>query len=308
MAICVLLSLSASYAQKENVKTESVKIFGNCQMCKVTIEKAGNVKKVANVAWDKNTKMATLTYDSLKTNQDEILKRIALAGYDSEYFLAPDDAYAKLDDCCRYARVLKPERVATKDGAMSASNHEKMNHSEMKMDKGDHSNMKMDDGKNMKMDDGKNMSMKPEKADFNQLTVVFDNYFVVKDALVRTDGAMASAKSNELLSSINAVKMEKLPMDVHTVWMKVLKDIIEETNGIASTKDAAKQRSNFMSLSKNIYALMKVSKYEEPVYYQFCPMANNGKGANWLSKDIAIKNPYYGSMMMTCGKTVETIK
>ena len=308
MAICVLLSLSASYAQKENVKTESVKIFGNCQMCKVTIEKAGNVKKVANVAWDKNTKMATLTYDSLKTNQDEILKRIALAGYDSEYFLAPDDAYAKLDDCCRYARVLKPERVATKDGAMSASNHEKMNHSEMKMDKGDHSNMKMDDGKNMKMDDGKNMSMKPEKADFNQLTVVFDNYFVVKDALVRTDGAMASAKSNELLSSINAVKMEKLPMDVHTVWMKVLKDIIEETNGIASTKDAAKQRSNFMSLSKNIYALMKVSKYEVPVYYQFCPMANNGKGANWLSKDIAIKNPYYGSMMMTCGKTVETIK
>ena len=150
--------------------------------------------------------------------------------------------------------------------------------------------------------------MKPEKADFNQLTVVFDNYFVVKDALVRTDGAMASAKSNELLSSINAVKMEKLPMDVHTVWMKVLKDIKEETNGIASTKDAAKQRSNFMSLSKNIYALMKVSKYEEPVYYQFCPMANNGKGANWLSKDITIKNPYYGSMMMTCGKTVETIK
>lgn len=63
-----------------------------------------------------------------------------------------------------------------------------------------------------------------------------------------------------------------------------------------------------MTLSKNIYALMKVSKYDEPVYYQFCPMANNGKGANWLSKDIAIKNQYYGSMMMTCGKTVEIIK
>ena len=252
--------------------------------------------------------MATLTYDSLKTNQDEILKRIALAGYDNEHFLAPDDAYAKLDECCRYARVLKPERVATKDGAMSASNHEKMNHSEMKMDKGDHSNMKMEDHSNMKMDDGKNMSMKHEKADFNQLTAVFDNYFAVKDALVRTDGAMASAKSKELLNTINAVKMEKLPMDVHNVWMRVLKDFKEETNGISSTQDAVKQRSNFMSLSKNIYSLMKVSKYEVPVYYQFCPMANNGKGANWLSKDIAIKNPYYGSMMMTCGKTVETIK
>jgi copper chaperone CopZ len=308
MAICVLLSFSACYAQKENVKTESVKIFGNCEMCKNTIEKAGNVKKVVNVSWDKNTKMAMLTYDSLKTNQDEILKRIALAGYDSEQFLAPDDAYAKLDECCRYARVLKPERVATKDEAMSAGNHEKMNHADMKME--DHSSMKMDneDHSKMKMDDGKNKSAKSAKAEPNQLKAVFDNYFAVKDALVQTDGAMASAKSKELLNAINAVKMEKLPMDVHNVWMKILKDLKEETMGISSIKDAAKQRNNFMTLSKNIYALMKVSKYEEPVYYQFCPMANNGKGANWLSKDNTIKNPYYGSMMMTCGKTVETLK
>lgn len=326
MAIFVLLSFSASYAQKENVKTESVKIFGNCEMCKATIEKAGNVKKIANVIWDKNTKMATLIYDSLKTNQDEILKRIALAGYDSEHFLAPDDAYAKLDDCCRYARVLKPERVATKDGAMSASNHEKMSHSDMKMedhskmkmdkeehssmkiDKEDHSKMNMEDHSSMKMDNNKDMSMKAEKPETSQLTAVFDNYFAVKDALVQTDGAMTSIKSKELLNAINAVKMEKLPMDVHMVWMKILKDLQEETKSIASTKDAAKQRSNFMTLSKNMYDLMKVSKYEQPVYYQFCPMANNGKGANWLSKDNAIKNPYYGSMMMTCGKTVETIK
>jgi hypothetical protein len=252
--------------------------------------------------------MATLTYDSLKTNQDEILKRIALAGYDSEQFLAPDDAYAKLDECCRYARVLKPERVATKDEAMNASNHEKMNHSEMKTE--DHSKMKMDkeDHSSMKMDKENITPKKTEKPEPNQLTAVFDNYFAVKDALVQTDGAMASAKSKELLNAINAVKMEKLPMDVHTVWMKILKDLKEETTGISSIKDAAKQRSNFMTLSKIIYALMKVAKYEEPVYYQFCPMANNGKGANWLSKDNTIKNPYYGSMMMTCGKTVETIK
>jgi hypothetical protein len=37
-------------------------------------------------------------------------------------------------------------------------------------------------------------------------------------------------------------------------------------------------------------------------------MANSGKGANWLSKENAIKNPYYGSSMLTCGKTVEIIE
>lgn len=54
--------------------------------------------------------------------------------------------------------------------------------------------------------------------------------------------------------------------------------------------------------------LIKVSKQETPIYYQFCPMANNGKGANWLSKENVVKNPYYGSMMLSCGKVTETIK
>jgi hypothetical protein len=66
-------------------KTETVKVFGNCDMCKANIEKAGNIKKTAEVIWDKDSRMAT-TYDAAKTNTDEILKRIALVGYDSDKF------------------------------------------------------------------------------------------------------------------------------------------------------------------------------------------------------------------------------
>lgn len=87
-------------------------------MCKATIEKAGNVNKVASVEWNKDTKMATLTYDGNKTNQDEILKRIALAGYDSEKFLAPDDVYAKLPGCCQYDRELKPVAKSNDAGGL----------------------------------------------------------------------------------------------------------------------------------------------------------------------------------------------
>ena len=35
---------------------------------------------------------------------------------------------------------------------------------------------------------------------------------------------------------------------------------------------------------------------------------NDGKGADWLSKENVVKNPYYGSMMLGCGKVTETIK
>ncbi len=280
MAITLLLSITVANAQIKNAKTETVKIYGNCGMCETNIEKAGNLKKVAQVDWNKDTKMATLTYDSAKTSQDEILKRIALAGYDSEKFLAPDTAYESLAGCCQYEREAKV--AMTGDGKTAMENHENhANHAEIQ---------------------------KTDQVAENQLKPVFENYFLLKDALVKTDGKVASSLSKDLLTSLNEVKMDQLAMDVHMVWMKVMKDLTADTKSVAETQDIKKQRTVFMSLSKNMYDLMKVAKYETPVFYQFCPMANGGKGANWLSKDSAIKNPYYGSQMLSCGKTVEIIK
>lgn len=104
IAVVVLLSTLAVNAQVKNKKTETVKISGNCGMCKKNIENAGNLKKVAVVNWDVDSKMATLTYDSSKTNADEILNRIAKAGYDNEKFSATEEQYKKLHTCCQYDR------------------------------------------------------------------------------------------------------------------------------------------------------------------------------------------------------------
>ena len=289
MAIILLLSMTIANAQIKNAKTETVKIYGNCGMCETTIEKAGNIKKVAQVDWDKDTKMATLTYDSAKTNQDEILKRIALAGYDSDKFLAPDAAYNSLAGCCQYEREAKVSVTAVAKTKESDSEQAK---------------------KMVGMESHENHAETPKKNQVaeNQLKPVFENYFLLKDALVKTDGKVASSVAKDLLTSLNGVKMDKLAMDVHMVWMKVMKDLTTDTKSVSETQDIKKQRMVFMSLSKNMYDLIKVANYETPVFYQFCPMANGGKGANWLSKDNGIKNPYYGSQMLSCGKTVETIK
>ena len=142
------------------------------------------------------------------------------------------------------------------------------------------------------------------KQAMNQLGPVFDNYFLLKDALVKTDGKTASVKAKDLLIAITAVKMETLKMDVHLVWMKVFKDLTADAKNISAAKDIKKQRELFKSLSANTYELTKFSKFTEPVYYQYCPMQD----ANWLSKENTIKNPYYGSQMLSCGKTVETFK
>lgn len=281
IAAVALLTTTACQAQIKNAKTATVKVYGNCGMCETTIEKAANKSKVSKADWNEETKMATITYDSKKTNVDAVLKNIALAGYDNQSFLAPDAAYNKLPGCCKYDREKKTAMLTpAKDTMTTMQNHTNHQH------------------------DG----MANATQETNQLTAVFDSYFSLKDALVKTDGNIASAKAKDLQTAINAVKMEKLPMDVHTVWMKVLNDLKEDAEHINGTKDIAHQRDHFMSLSKNMYALIKVAKTTETVYYQFCPMANEGKGANWLSKESGVKNPYYGSQMLTCGKTVETIK
>jgi hypothetical protein len=283
MAITLLLSVASASAQIKNAKTETVKIYGNCEMCKTTIETAGNLKKVAKVAWNKDTKMAILTYDSTKTSQDEILKRIALAGYDSDKFLAPDDVYEKLHGCCQYEREAKVA-VSTemKSETVAAENH--VNHA-------NHSDN----------------TVAKQQVD-TKLKAVFDAYFLLKDALVKTDEKAAATVAKDVLTALNALKMEELAMDVHIVWMKEMNGLMAGAKNISETQDIKRQREFFIPFLKSMYELIKVAKYETPVYLQFCPMANGGKGANWLSKENAVKNPYYGSQMMTCGKTVETIQ
>jgi len=275
-ATILLFSFSSCNAQIKNAKTESVKIYGNCEMCEKTIETAGSVKKIANVDWNKDSKIATITYDSTKTNQDEILKRIALAGYDSDKFLAPDDVYSKIAGCCQYERVNKTAIVST-----AVIEDHSMHNQE---------------------------NVVETKQEVNQLKTIFESYFALKDALVKSDGKLVSTLAKDLLANINSVKMEKLSSEEHTVWMKVMSSLKSNTEKIAATTSIEKQRVVFMDLSANFYDLLKVSKQDYSIYYQNCPMYNDGKGANWLSKENAVKNPYYGSQMLTCGKTVETIK
>ncbi|MDZ4809392.1 MAG: DUF3347 domain-containing protein [Bacteroidota bacterium] len=274
-ALILLLPFFSCNAQVKNAKTESIKIYGNCGMCETTIENVGNLKKVAHVDWNKDTKMATLIYDSTTTTQTEILKRIALAGYDSDQFLTPDDVYAKLPECCQYDRVNKSAMVQN-EMVEKNTMHPPITPSE-------------------------------KEQEVNQLKPIFDNYFSLKDALVKSEQKSASTIAKALLTNINEVKMEKLSTDEHTVWMNVMNSIKSNTDKIYTSTSIEKQRNAFMYLSENIYDLLKVSKQDTPIYYQNCPMANDGKGANWLSKESAVKNPYYGSQMLTCGKTVETI-
>lgn len=282
IVFAALLSVSV-HAQIDNPITETIKVFGNCGMCEGTIEKAGTAKKLYKTDWNVDTKLATITFRGDKTTLDEVLKNIALAGYDNAKYLAPDDAYAKLHGCCKYDRENK--RASRTESPGQANTHNVNNHSVPATSNKD----------NLTVQD-------------DPLLPVFTSYFELKDALVKSDASTAAKRASGLLDAVNGVKMGSLKDNDHTIWMKVRSGLMATTESIKESTDLEVQRNRFMSLSQHIYELIKSNQPKGTVYYQFCPMANDGKGANWLSKESSIRNPYYGSQMLTCGKTIETIK
>lgn len=84
--------------------TSTFKVWGNCEMCKETIEGALKVPGIAIADWDSETKQISVKYDSTVINLDGIQQKIAASGYDTEKYKADDEAYANLHECCQYER------------------------------------------------------------------------------------------------------------------------------------------------------------------------------------------------------------
>lgn len=94
--------------QQSEVKKDTVKVWGNCDMCKKTIEKAANsVEGVSKAKWDVKKKILTVSYDADATSMDAIEKKVASVGYDTRNYTAEKKVYESLHSCCQYDR---PER------------------------------------------------------------------------------------------------------------------------------------------------------------------------------------------------------
>ncbi len=128
-----VLSLAAlfmfgAFAVFAGNKTEKVKVYGNCDMCKARIEKAAKaVDGVASVNWDKKTKMMDLAFDDSKTDVHKVEMAIANAGHDTEMHMATGEAYSKLPGCCQYDRAKADRKMEDKKaGKMDMKMDDKM--------------------------------------------------------------------------------------------------------------------------------------------------------------------------------------
>lgn len=106
---------SKTSGKQAAVKTSVFKVWGNCGMCKETIEGAAKSSGATFAQWNKDSKMLTVKYAAAKTSDDKIQQSIAGAGYDNEKYTASEEAYNGLHECCKYDR--KTTTVAKEAGA-----------------------------------------------------------------------------------------------------------------------------------------------------------------------------------------------
>ena len=91
--------------------------------------------------------------------------------------------------------------------------------------------------------------------------------------------------------------------------MQTLQALGQPLDTMAAAHDIETFRLSFASLSDEAARAVKAFGLPplSPLYLLRCPMAFNNRGANWLQQDQAVKNPYFGKAMPTCGKVIETL-
>jgi len=96
-------------------KTEEIKVYGNCGMCKARIEKAAkSVEGVTKATWDATEKMLKVTYDDTKTTALKIEEAVAKVGHDTDHVKADTKTYDALPGCCKYARPVSEKKMEMK--------------------------------------------------------------------------------------------------------------------------------------------------------------------------------------------------
>ncbi len=137
-----------------------------------------------------------------------------------------------------------------------------------------------------------------DAADNTRLSQTLQSYYNLKDALVAGNSKTASESATAFIKNLNGISYKLISEgNVNT--------LLKDAGTIADAKSIDKQRAAFANFSTNMADVAKTLKLsDQPVYIQYCPM----KKASWLSSEQAIKNPYYGNSMLTCGKVTDTIQ
>ncbi|HRQ51559.1 MAG TPA: DUF3347 domain-containing protein [Agriterribacter sp.] len=142
---------------------------------------------------------------------------------------------------------------------------------------------------------------------------LLNRYYALRDALVAGDADAADQAASSLIQSVHNLKLDELKaIDTSDIIIPTAQtytgSISSESEGLLGENNMEDKRKAFQMISGNLFDLARTVRYSrEKVYLLHCPMAFNDTGADWLSSSTEIKNPYFGSKMLTCGAVKDSV-
>jgi membrane fusion protein, copper/silver efflux system len=142
-----------------------------------------------------------------------------------------------------------------------------------------------------------------------QLGAVLQAYLELQTALAADDDAPADDAAARMVEKLNAVDMTLLSGDAHIDWMEQEKLLRARFMKLAQAADIKARRDQFLHLSDPLWETLRLFAYtrDEPLRLFNCPMADLGKGGDWIQLESTTANPYFGAAMLRCGSQIDSL-
>ncbi|WP_300438418.1 DUF3347 domain-containing protein, partial [Christiangramia sp.] len=141
-----------------------------------------------------------------------------------------------------------------------------------------------------------------------QLDAVIHAYLSLKDGLVEADEKTTFVYSTQLYEALLDIDGSVLKGKAKAFWEEKKNFLMKHAKLCKEASTIAGKRENFIYLSQPLIKVVEVyGPGDETLYIDFCPMANNNKGAFWLSASKNIQNPFMNEGMRSCGEVKQEI-
>jgi len=141
------------------------------------------------------------------------------------------------------------------------------------------------------------------------IKLIVDHYLHIKNALANDNPDEAANGGEAMADVIKKFDKSLLTAEQKKAFDEITSELQDHGEHVAkNAADIKHKRSHFILMSEDMYSLVKTFYAGRPLYHDHCPMANDNKGAMWISEIKEVKNPYFGAEMLTCGSVEEVIK
>lgn len=141
-----------------------------------------------------------------------------------------------------------------------------------------------------------------------ELAPVYAAYLALQGALVEDDVVGARRAGRDLTAAVAAVDPMVFPGDSGEGWRVVADGLRDDLEKVAEDTGIEELRAAFAAISEAVIRTARAYGHGgDLLRVAFCPMAFDDAGAEWLQREEAVANPYFGARMLRCGEIRDEI-